>query len=551
MYIHSNKTYKGLKMKDIEKLKMTFDPRTIEHLGVKMYSTLPPAIAELIANAYDACSTEVTVKLNDEPKRIEVIDNGTGMSFNEINQNFLRIGRNRRIDEQNPPCKRFPTGKKGLGKLALFGIGKSIEIITKKDGIEVSFHMDWNDIMHTEGEYEPKFQTQACDIKDSGTTIIVHDLKRKTNFSQIDMAKSISKLFNFNDDKFTVQVVLNESEPLIIDRNLKFSDIKKEFTWNFPRRFDLIEDKYENTKSMKGVLFTSKKPLKPGLRGITLYANGRMVNLPEFFGVTESSHFFSYLTGYFDIDFIDFWDEDVISTDRQSLDWENNKLVEMQVYIQLLLKALEKDWRQKRREEHIVITREKTGIDTTDWFSKTPSEVKDKLKVIIDSLIDESELSLEKQAEVVQAVHELVPEYPYYHWRHLHSAIKSVSKEDYERADYLRAAKEAVIEYENIVKIISGLSNKMGTDLMNQAFGKECANKPISITDCITDSQKNIEEGQKNLSSGVVAGFRNPASHETKKDLHPHVFNDRDCLDILSLVSYLLNKLDGRKKPTI
>ena len=53
------------------------------------------------------------------------------------------------------------------------------------------------------------------------------------------------------------------------------------------------------------------------------------------------------------------------------------------------------------------------------------------------------------------------------------------------------------------------------------------------------------------MSVGVVAGFRNPASHETKKDLHPHIFSDQDCLDILSLVSYLLNKLDSRKKPPI
>ena len=36
------------------KLIMSFDPHTIEHLGVKMYSVLPNAIAELIANAYDA-----------------------------------------------------------------------------------------------------------------------------------------------------------------------------------------------------------------------------------------------------------------------------------------------------------------------------------------------------------------------------------------------------------------------------------------------------------------------------------------------------------------
>lgn len=36
------------------KLIMSFDPHTIEHLGVKMYSVLPNAIAELIANAYNA-----------------------------------------------------------------------------------------------------------------------------------------------------------------------------------------------------------------------------------------------------------------------------------------------------------------------------------------------------------------------------------------------------------------------------------------------------------------------------------------------------------------
>ncbi|MGE4399652.1 MAG: TIGR02391 family protein [Campylobacterales bacterium] len=530
-------------------LKMTFDPRTIEHLGVKMYSTLPPAIAELIANAYDACATNVTVRLSDNPKKIEVIDNGTGMTFDEINNNFLRIGRNRRVEEQKPPCKRFPTGKKGLGKLALFGIGKAIEIITKKNGSKVSFVMDWNAIMHTDGDYKPEFEVDRCDIDDTGTTIIVHELKRKTNFNQMDMAVSISKLFNFSDEDFNIQIILNEGEPLDINRDLKFSDIEKQIEWEFPKSFELVAEEYEYEEFIKGKMFASDKPLRPGLRGITLYANGRMVNLPEFFGRTESSHFFSYLSGYLDVNFIDLWEEDVISTDRQSLDWENSKLQELQSHLQSLLKALEKDWRAKRKELQTQKAREKTGINTDDWFSKTPEHIKAVLSVIVDNIIEDSEMSEEKQAEVVQAVHTLVPEYPYYHWRQLHSAIQRVSKEDYERADYLRAAKEAVIEYENIVKNISGLTDKMGTDLMRQSFGKDCSNKPISITECITDTQKNIEDGQQNLSVGVVSGFRNPASHETKHDLYPHIFNDQDCLDILCLVSYLLNKLDSRKKP--
>ena len=46
-----------------DELKMAFEPSTIQHLGIKMYSQAPAAIAELIANAYDADATEVKVKL--------------------------------------------------------------------------------------------------------------------------------------------------------------------------------------------------------------------------------------------------------------------------------------------------------------------------------------------------------------------------------------------------------------------------------------------------------------------------------------------------------
>src|SRR5690606_32868899 len=107
-------------------LKMTFDPMTIEHLGVRMYSTLPPVISELIANAYDANAELVTVILNDdnEIKEIVVEDDGDGMLFDEINEKFLKIGRNRRDDEGDEPTEkgRRVIGKKGLGKLSFFGI---------------------------------------------------------------------------------------------------------------------------------------------------------------------------------------------------------------------------------------------------------------------------------------------------------------------------------------------------------------------------------------------------------------------------------------------
>src|SRR5258705_9231480 len=75
-----------------KKLEMSFDPNTIEHLGIKMYSSLPTAIAELIANAYDADAQKVEIYLVDKTKNREIIvaDNGIGMSFDDINNFFLK-----------------------------------------------------------------------------------------------------------------------------------------------------------------------------------------------------------------------------------------------------------------------------------------------------------------------------------------------------------------------------------------------------------------------------------------------------------------------------
>lgn len=62
-------------------LTMKFEPSTIEHLGVKMYSHIPPALSELIANSYDACSKNVYVKLfNGDGKKIIVEDDGSGVN---------------------------------------------------------------------------------------------------------------------------------------------------------------------------------------------------------------------------------------------------------------------------------------------------------------------------------------------------------------------------------------------------------------------------------------------------------------------------------------
>lgn len=541
-----------------EKLKMSFDPHTIEHLGIKMYSVLPNAIAELIANAYDAEAHTVHVKLyNDNGnKRIAVMDDGVGMSFDEINNNFLRIGRKRRTDDDglSPNGIRKVTGRKGLGKLAFFGIGDTIRITTCKNGQCVKFTLSWSDLMSTNSqEYEPKFSISQCDAKQNGTIIELDDLKRKSDFDKDGLAISLSKLFNFFDDTFQVYVSYNEEDEILVDNKLKYQNLSSQIVWNFLNGD--VTNKYLENHNVNGCILATEKPLKPGLRGITLFAHGRLVNAPEFFGVGESSHGYSYLTGWLNVDFIDELEEDVISTDRQSLSWDLPITSELQANLKQLLSAIERDWRNKRKIERQKRISNKVQINIKDWYGKLPSDVKSGVENIVNNVVENSELTDDKQTEVVGMLHALIPEYANYHWRHMHSTVKDASYDDYKNADFYRAVEEAIKRYETIVQKVSGLKID-GQALMGAVFGKN--NAKLSVTskykrtdgsDFSDSTKENIEDGQKFMSMGLMAGVRNPLAHEEKKELKTtNLFSENDCLDVLSLISHLFRRLDDAEK---
>lgn len=550
-------------MTDIEnksqKLEMSFDPQTIEHLGVKMYSQLPNAIAELIANSYDAESPEVHIILkdNEEEKSIAVVDKGIGMSFDEINENFLRIGRKRRESDSglSPNGKRKVTGRKGLGKLAFFGIGDTIHIITKKNGECVNFTMNWNDIIHSKTpNYEPQYTIETCNPQEQGTTIILTNLKRKTAFDPEGLAGSLARLFDFFDDDFVADITLNNNEPIPIDKTLRCKNIDAQFTWNVPV---FIEDKehYLYKKNIIGELLATEKPLKPGLRGITLYAHGRMVNAPEFFGVGESSHFYSYLTGWLDVDFVDEQEEDIISTDRQSLSWDLQITSELRDNLKQLLSLVERNWRTQRKSDRQRKITEKTKVDVGQWYPTLTPDIQKGVEKIVDSVVENSELESDKQSEVVGALHALIPEYAQYHWRRLHQAVKDASYADYKNADFYRAVEETIKRYQTKVQEKSNC-NEDGQKLMLKVFGKDNAILSVSSnykkkngTDFSNSTKENVEEGQKFMSAGMMSGVRNPIAHEEIAELKESgLFTENDCLDMLSLLSHLCRRLDDAVK---
>ena len=532
---------------------MRFDPATVKHLGLRMYSRLPPALAEIISNSYDADAEHVTVCLHENegrPSQIRISDDGMGMSFNDINEKFLVIGRDRRAagdDQPSPKYKRLPTGKKGLGKLALFGLAATITISTRQKGKLNEFVLDWDDLLAASGNYHPRATRINEDTDQAdGTRITLTGLKRKSPFDFNGLADSLSRIFIF-DDNFHVVLESPSGDRIAIDNLRKYTTLAIEFEWNLTSS-SLVPENSEYAGTLAGQLLTSEKPITPssGLRGVTLFSRGKLVNAPEFFSSSTSSHFYQYLTGWISVDFIDTLSEDVISTNRQSLDWDHPEMANLRVFLSGIVSQVNVEWRRKRKEKKTEELKQKTGINTEAWMSTLPDDIKGSAQQIIDTLSGED--ALEKYTPVIKALHNIIPEYPELHWRHLHDGIRERVREYYTHSQYGEAASESVQIYCEIIRGLTGRTQD-GVDLVNKVFGgKPFAVPPeIKLNDLTTDSEKNIQEGQGHLSRGVVTGFRNPITHGPIDTNVPGVFSYLDCLNILSLVSYLLTRLDGAR----
>lgn len=544
-------------------LKMKFDPLVIDDLGAKLYSTLPPIMSELIANGYDACATKVWIELSGkgENKKIIVTDNGVGMSFDEVDEKYLLIGRKRRdLDKkENPSCQRAPMGKKGLGKLAFFGIAKKAIIETVSQKRKTVFEMDWEKIRASSSkkEYEPAFSIKDT-AEENGTRITLLDIDRKSDFDTESLKLSISNYFIFDED-FKVYIKDDTTENFDeIDNELRYAqgDRGEDFSWSFPeivREFD-PEGKFPFAKQIKGKIILFNLPVRNNLRGVTLFSRKKLVSTPESFPIQGSSHFFQYLTGWLEVDFIDDFKPDVIATNRSSLNWNDENLESLHEFLKVVINYIHNEWRRLVKERTVKKIKKKYGIDTAEWRktninNKTIVENIDKVTKILD---DPEKIEEGEAVDILGIVHSLAPENAdFVLWSGLHSKItgNDIIREEFFSGNYLQAAKEAVSIYNEEVQWVAS-RDEDGYKLMEIAYGKEL-NKLIWVTDKSCENERNIEEGQKYLSQGIMLGFKNPAVSHTSRTKAAQVkdFSDRNCLDILSTISYLFDRLEKRKKP--
>src|SRR5262249_35178507 len=120
-----------------KKYEMSVDLAVLDSLGINLYSNAAAVLSELVANAYDADATLVEVDWKkSEGGKVVVSDDGAGMTVEELNDRFLKVGYKKRKEEGSASTKftRLFMGRKGIGKLSVFSIARTVTVYSTTGG---------------------------------------------------------------------------------------------------------------------------------------------------------------------------------------------------------------------------------------------------------------------------------------------------------------------------------------------------------------------------------------------------------------------------------
>jgi uncharacterized protein (TIGR02391 family) len=530
------------------KLQLKFDPNTIDDLGAKLYSTLSPIISELIANGYDAGASEIHIEFNDsnpKNKTITIKDNGAGMSFDQINDHYLVVGRKRRLekDTNDPIYNRPVMGKKGIGKLSFFGITDHAEITTIQNKKKVIFEMNREKIKGSK-DYFPKYKIEDSKEK-NGSIVKLIQVKRDENFDFQKLKNNIANYFLF-DKYFRVFVKHNSGNYEEITNGTRYQQWDIQFSWEFPHK------SYPYPQEIKGKIFTTKKPISKKLRGVALLSRKKLVNLPALFPIDTSSFFYEYLAGYLEVDFVDDLPDDVISTDRKTLSWGNPALASLEKWLEKTMKKIEQDWRSQWNAAKAEAIKSDPKIKEKEDTIITDEERMNFNKSV--SAFSEADIDTDSAIKVMDKISE---KYPEFHNKNLYPELESLTLKYYKEERYYDAVLHGVKRY--ITKIRHKISMQAGDDMnvIHSAF------KPVGGTLSVTkmyesyknlktggqittQTKDNIKRGNHLLAEAMLAAFRNPLGHQEHEDLkNSEIYTAKDCLDALSLLSHLFRRLDN------
>ena len=351
----------------LPKFTMEFQPRTIEHLGLRLYSTLPPVISELVSNAYDSDSPKVEVYFPvddiDPASEVVVRDYGHAMDADELQNAYLPIGRNRRGDKsavtRSKSGARTVTGRKGLGKLSAFGVAEEMEIRSIKAGHAITLKLNYKDMQEwgiTRGKapYEPTLVTSRSGRTSDpdGVEITLRNLHRRAKISVDVVRRGLARRLSMIGTKFNVLINGQRIQP---GDRIRKDDCESDACWDVATLPHGNVFGGHQVTGWIGFLSSSSQTN----RGIDLYAHGKAAELESYFNYPSTHAQFAraHIVGEVHADFLDDPTSDLVATPRNSVLWEDPAAHALQTWGQETLRWAFEEWialRRRKKEDDIV-----------------------------------------------------------------------------------------------------------------------------------------------------------------------------------------------------
>jgi len=351
------------------KYELSFSLNVLNHLGIGLYSNIPAVLSEMVANAWDAGATQVHISiLQDE---IVIDDNGRGMSFDEINQRFLRVGYQKRRDEltiRANEIDRHVMGRKGIGKLSVFSIANIAEIqtcnATEKNGFLMSLAEIEDGINKGSLQYHPQ-AISKIDIS-RGTRIILRDIRQPLMGVESELRTNLARRFSIIESETNFGVFVNGVAISLRDRNyyenIQFlwclGDESQKYVYRCPNakqvtRLDNVVDAIKGYK-ISGWVATVFKPkdIEDSHHAISIFAHGKLIQENILADIQDARLYAQYLIGEIDADFMDADDEsDIVTSDRQRINQNDPRYAQLRQFIvKEILKKIVDAWDNLRKK---------------------------------------------------------------------------------------------------------------------------------------------------------------------------------------------------------
>lgn len=347
----------------------------LDALGINMYATLAKSMVEFVANAYDSEAAVVNItipfdrilaaraKVRAEAKaevdagkreaftllllplpddiEITITDNGHGMDPADVENKFIPVNRKRRLSSDGHETnlasesgKRKVMGRKGLGKLAGFGVAEHVTVRTKRaeDDFWTVFHLDYNLLSASNDLGDIKIPAQYLEgtIGEKGTTITLSKLRCDAlKRGQDDLQKTLlQNFFGILPEEFSIQVNGEQLVPEPVEYELQYPPTEP--PGGFTADAIDVPEVGRFTFSYVVKFRKSGNSLRSDQRGARIYCHKRLAAGPSLFRLPSGVHNYhgqDYMECIIQADELDELGIDLVSTDRTQLKGESELVI--------------------------------------------------------------------------------------------------------------------------------------------------------------------------------------------------------------------------------